>query len=70
MSKPESKGKEVAKITSECIACGACEAICPDDAISISDAGDKYVVCPVKCTYCKKCLEGVCPVDAILTDRV
>jgi len=55
------------KITDECISCGACEAECPNQAISEGDA--TYVINPEKCTECvgahdsPKCVE-VCPVDA------
>lgn len=49
------------KITDECIACGACEAECPVEAISAGD--DKYVIDPDKCIDCGSCAE-VCPVDA------
>lgn len=52
------------KITEECIACGACEAECPEGAIS---EGDIYVIDPEKCTDCGSCAE-VCPVDAIESD--
>jgi len=56
------------KISDECIACGACEAECPNEAIS---EGDEYfVIDPDKCTECvgfydtPQCAE-VCPVEAI-----
>ncbi len=48
-------------ITDECIACGACEAECPVEAISAGD--DKYVIDPDKCIECGACA-NVCPVDA------
>jgi len=48
------------KITDACIACGACEAECPVEAIS---AGDIYVIDPEKCIDCGACA-NVCPVDA------
>ena len=55
------------KITDECISCGACEAECPNKAISEGDT--TYKIDPAKCTECvgshdsSKCAE-VCPVEA------
>ena len=49
------------KITDECIMCGACEAECPENAIS--EGEDKYIIDPELCTDCGSCAE-VCPVDA------
>jgi NAD-dependent dihydropyrimidine dehydrogenase PreA subunit len=46
----------------ECIACGACVDVCPDDAISETD--DTFVIDPEKCTDCATC-EDECPVEAI-----
>jgi len=44
-----------------CLACGACEAECPTNAIS---AGDSiYVIDPDACIDCGTCA-GVCPVEA------
>ena len=48
-------------INDECIACGACAAECPSEAISEGDG--KYVIDPDKCVDCGACA-GVCPVDA------
>ncbi len=48
-------------ITEDCIMCGACEAECPEEAISEGD--DKYVVDAAKCTDCGSCSD-VCPTDA------
>lgn len=45
-----------------CMSCGACEAVCPVDAISEDD--DTYVIDAEKCTDCGACTEE-CPVDAI-----
>ena len=47
-------------ITDECIACGACQAECPVDAIS---EGDKYVIDADKCIECGACADA-CPVEA------
>ena len=48
------------KITDECIACGACEAECPVNAIS---EGDIYKIDPAICSECGSCA-NVCPVGA------
>ncbi len=50
-------------INEECISCGACEAECPEEAISAGD--DTYVIAADKCTDCGSCVE-VCPVEAII----
>ncbi len=58
-------------ITEECIACGACEPECPNEAISESE--EIYVVDPDRCTECvgfydeSQCA-AVCPVDACVPD--
>lgn len=49
-------------ITDECINCGACEPVCPVEAIS--EGNDRRVIDPEKCTDCGACVE-TCPVDAI-----
>ncbi|MBQ6053313.1 MAG: 4Fe-4S binding protein [Clostridia bacterium] len=48
-------------ITDECLACGACQAECPVDAISEGDG--KFVIDPELCIDCGAC-ESVCPVGA------
>ena len=59
------------KITDECIACGACEAECPNEAIS--EGEEFYVIDPAKCTECvgfyetQQCAD-VCPVEACQAD--
>jgi ferredoxin len=45
-----------------CISCGACEPVCPEDAISEGD--DTYVIDADKCTDCGSC-PPECPVEAI-----
>lgn len=49
------------KISSECIACGACAAECPVSAISEKDG--QYVINADECLDCGACA-GVCPVGA------
>lgn len=49
------------KISDECIACGACAAECPVEAISEADG--KYVIDADKCIECGAC-ESTCPVGA------
>ncbi len=49
------------RITEECIACGACEAECPVEAISEGDG--IFVINPDTCTECGACAD-VCPTDA------
>jgi NAD-dependent dihydropyrimidine dehydrogenase PreA subunit len=48
----------------ECIACGACEAECPEGAIAESADGAFYVIDEVKCQDCGDCV-AVCPVECI-----
>ena len=50
------------KITDECIACGACAAQCPVEAIT--DAGEKYEINADTCLECGACADQ-CPVEAI-----
>ncbi len=45
-----------------CTSCGACEAVCPVEAIS--EGEDAYKIDPDLCTDCEACV-GECPVDAI-----
>lgn len=49
-------------IVDECIMCGACEPVCPVEAISEGDP--KYVIDKDTCTDCGAC-DDVCPVEAI-----
>jgi NAD-dependent dihydropyrimidine dehydrogenase PreA subunit len=46
----------------ECISCGSCVEVCPEDAIS--EGEEAYVIDPEKCTDCGTC-EPECPVEAI-----
>lgn len=58
-------------ITEECIACGACEAECPNEAIS--EAEEIFVIDPDRCTECvgwyesSRCAE-ICPTEASVPD--
>jgi ferredoxin len=49
-------------INENCIACGACEPICPVAAISSGDP--MYVIDMDVCIECGAC-DDICPVDAI-----
>ncbi|MBE0480467.1 MAG: YfhL family 4Fe-4S dicluster ferredoxin [Dehalococcoidia bacterium] len=58
-------------ITEDCIACGACEPECPNEAISEGEV--IYVINPDRCTECAGAYESsrcaaVCPVDACHPD--
>lgn len=46
----------------KCITCGACVAICPNQAISIVNG--KAQINPKKCVKCGNCAQ-FCPVSAI-----
>lgn len=48
-------------ISNDCIACGACAAGCPVEAISEGDG--KYEINPDTCIECGACAD-VCPVGA------
>ncbi|HCC35064.1 MAG TPA: ferredoxin [Ruminococcaceae bacterium] len=50
------------KISDECISCGACEATCPNSAISEGDS--QYVIDANLCDSCGACADA-CPTDAI-----
>ena len=49
------------KISDDCIACGACEAECPVNAIS--EKAGKYVINADDCIDCGACA-STCPVGA------
>ena len=53
------------KISEDCIACDACAAQCPVEAISEGDG--KYVIDADTCVSCGACA-GVCPVGAPAED--
>jgi ferredoxin len=59
------------KINEECIACGACEAECPNKAIVAGD--DRYTITPELCTECVGFFDEqqcalVCPTGAPVPD--
>lgn len=59
------------KITEECINCGACEAECPNDAISEGES--TYVIDPKLCTECvgfydHEACQAVCPTESCQPD--
>ena len=49
-------------ISDECTACGACQPVCPVEAIS--EGEEKYSINPDTCTDCGLCADE-CPFDAI-----
>ena len=51
-------------INEECINSGACEPVCPVEAIA--EKGELRAIDPEKCTDCGACVDQ-CPVDAIKT---
>ena len=53
------------RISDDCIACGACAAECPVEAISEGD--DKYVIDEDLCVECGACA-STCPVGAPSND--
>ena len=58
-------------ITEECINCGACEPVCPNQAIAEGD--DYYVIDAAKCSECvgfheKEACAEVCPTDCCVPD--
>jgi ferredoxin len=50
-------------ITDECIECGSCADVCPEEAISEGDG--KYVIDQELCMECLSCLDE-CPSEAIV----
>lgn len=50
------------KISDDCIACGSCASVCPNDAIAEGDG--KYEIDAEKCIECGCCADQ-CPVEAI-----
>ncbi len=57
------------KITEDCISCGACESVCPNEAIS--QGAEYYEINASKCKECEGSFDtqqcaAVCPVDACI----
>jgi ferredoxin len=50
-------------ITDDCIECGSCVEVCPEDAIG--EGEDKFVIDQEKCIECASCLDE-CPTEAIV----
>jgi len=50
-------------ITDDCIECGSCVEVCPEDAISEGEG--KFVIDQEKCIECASCLDE-CPTEAIV----
>ena len=48
-------------IDENCVACGTCAAVCPEDAIY---EGDIFEIDPEACIGCGSCAES-CPKDAV-----
>ena len=46
----------------KCIGCGACIAVCPNEAISMKNG--KAIIDQKKCNKCLQCID-ICPVQAI-----
>ncbi len=57
MGKPKAKVDE-----KECLACGGCISVCPQDALSMR--GGRAFVTEDKCIFCGICIK-TCPVGAI-----
>jgi len=49
-------------ISDDCIMCGACVPVCPEEAIEENDP--KFVIDADKCTDCGTCVDE-CPSEAI-----
>lgn len=62
------KGKKIATVGKECVACGCCVKECPRGAIRVQ-SGVIAIVDGEKCVGCGKC-EKVCPAAIIaITER-
>jgi len=58
-------------ITDACISCGACESVCPNEAIAVRV--DQYAILPDRCTECvgfyaEPACQAACPVECCLPD--
>ena len=58
-------------ISEDCIMCGACEAECPNQAISVGE--DRFIIDPKLCTECvgfdnEQMCAAACPPEACIPD--
>lgn len=60
----ESVGLAGVTVTEDCTSCGACEEVCPFNAVSMNDELGRYAVVRKFCDECGCCV-AVCPADAI-----
>ena len=69
---PRTRGRIVLRMD-ECIGCGACGYICPDEAIMMKPVEGKTLTYPaidfLKCSFCGLCVE-ICPRDALYMQDV
>jgi formate hydrogenlyase subunit 6/NADH:ubiquinone oxidoreductase subunit I len=59
------------EFTDQCVGCGACAAVCPSKAITVTDTGDTRVlrVDHGLCIFCSMC-QDICPWEGIkLTEK-
>jgi len=65
-STPQSQGSvpEILHLKNQCAACGKCQTICPEQAISIAGPGKKMTIDRSLCNACGACLD-ICPNDAL-----
>ena len=59
------------RITHDCISCGNCFSLCPNNAVFV-DGNDEYAIDPSRCTECidqpKRRCATICCVGAIVVD--
>ncbi len=58
-------------ITEECIGCGACEDECPNEAISVLDDDELFIIDPDLCTECvgydsEQACQAACPPEVCI----
>lgn len=60
-------------IVDSCVSCHACSAVCPNDAIYLSERHNHFVIDPKKCTECEgdyadpQC-SSICPIEETILD--
>ncbi len=62
--KVENASQEIKRVDAKCIHCGACTAVCPSAALSISRPDMHVVFDQKKCTVCELCVL-TCPTRAM-----